>query len=506
MARVDIRQEAAQLTGAAKKLLAVTLLCSYITALPNRNVDHDLSFRLPLFYVRRKKDREMTTACMLFAEYADRMDNPLSPIRRSMRILALIGALLLLAALSGKAQVDPGIPDTLRIDSSIAYTDEPGILPLRMTFDQALSAVEITIRFDSRDIVFDSASFVGTLLEGATFQGYQKISDSAFTIFATWGNPLLQPTSGTVTYAYFSYAPSIAPQVVTFDTFTVILPSSIRRSTEFQDTTTIDQPFVPQFRMGYLDIQTPPASRDSLWIVGGAAQPDEHIAVDVNFFNEENLKDVTVVLTYGSSYLEYDSVTFSGTRGAAAPQKQITPNSSVHKIALALTFGDALPLTPGIGTLARIHFTVAALAPETTLTIDTTTLSALTTIVSLTTVAGGTQFVPFYSSDTVRILAPTAVGDDPDPFALPNEFALSQNYPNPFNPTTTIEFSLPKAAYVRLDIYNILGQQVTRLIDGDLPAGEHRVEFDGNNMATGVYFYRLVTHDYHATKKMLLVK
>lgn len=448
----------------------------------------------------------MPVVCMLFAGYADRMDKPLSQMKRPMRILMLIGALLLLAAIGAKAQVDPGIPDTLRIDSAVAYADESGVLPIRMTFDQALSAIEVTIKFNSRDIVFDSASFAGSLLASADFSGYQKISDSGFTIFATWGNPLLQPTSGTVGYAWFSYAPSITPQVVAFDTFTVILPNSIRRSNEFQDTTTIDQPFVPKFVRGYLDIQTPPPSRDSIWVVGGAAKPNEHIAVNVNFFNEENIKDLTVVLDYGSTYLQYDSVTFAGTRGASAPQKQITPNSSVHKIAVALTYGDAIPLAPGSGTMARLHFTVAALAPETLLTIDTTTLSALTTVISLTTAAGGTQFVPFYTSDTVRILAPTGVGDDPDDLTLPDAFVLQQNYPNPFNPTTTIEFSLPQAAYVRLDVYNILGQQVTRLVDGDLAAGEHRVEFDGNNLATGVYFYRLATHDFHATKKMLLVK
>ena len=412
----------------------------------------------------------------------------------------------MLAALSSKAQVDPGIADTVKVDSAIAYTDDIGTVPIRMTFDQALSAIEVTLRFSSHQIALDSVSFAGALLENSDFSGYQKIGDSAFTVFATWGNPLLQPTSGLVGTAFFSYAPSITPQVVTIDTFTIILPSSIRRSNEFQDTTTIDQPFVPRFVRGYLDIQAPPPSRDSLWVVGGAAKPDQQIAVDVNFFNEENLKDITVVLDYGSSYLQYDSISFAGTRGAAAPQKQITPNSSVHKIAMALTYGDAFPLLPGTGTLARLHFTVSTLAPETTLTIDTTTLSALTTIISLTSAAGGTQFVPFYTSDTVRLLSPTAIGDDPEDITLPDDYSISQNYPNPFNPTTTIEFSLPKAAYVRLDVYNILGQQVTRLVDGDLPAGDHRVEFDGYNLATGVYFYRLATHDFHATKKMLLVK
>lgn len=100
---------------------------------------------------------------------------------------------------------------------------------------------------------------------------------------------------------------------------------------------------------------------------------------------------------------------------------------------------------------------------------------------------------------------------DDDDQSLPEEFSLAQNYPNPFNPTTEISFSLPQAAPANLSIYNINGQRVATLIDNELPAGEHIVEWDGRNnhsesVATGIYFYRLQAGTFNETRKMLMVK
>ena len=99
----------------------------------------------------------------------------------------------------------------------------------------------------------------------------------------------------------------------------------------------------------------------------------------------------------------------------------------------------------------------------------------------------------------------TDVGDD-DPDGLPNGFTLEQNYPNPFNPTTTIAFSLPQASDVRLEVYDILGRQIEARNLNGLPAGDHSVDFDGSSLASGVYFYRVVTDYASLSRKMLLVK
>ncbi len=89
---------------------------------------------------------------------------------------------------------------------------------------------------------------------------------------------------------------------------------------------------------------------------------------------------------------------------------------------------------------------------------------------------------------------------------LPIQFSLSQNYPNPFNPTSTIQFSLPEAGEVRLDVFTITGQLVSTLVNSRMGSGEHSVTFDGSNLASGVYIYRIVAGTNVQTKRMTLIK
>ncbi|MCK4856713.1 MAG: T9SS type A sorting domain-containing protein, partial [candidate division Zixibacteria bacterium] len=94
---------------------------------------------------------------------------------------------------------------------------------------------------------------------------------------------------------------------------------------------------------------------------------------------------------------------------------------------------------------------------------------------------------------------------------IPDKHSLNQNYPNPFNPQTVIEFALPLPSVVTLEVYNIAGQKVATLTDDMMAAGYHRFSFNGiddsgNQLASGIYLYRLVTDNFSETKKMLLIK
>jgi CubicO group peptidase (beta-lactamase class C family) len=89
---------------------------------------------------------------------------------------------------------------------------------------------------------------------------------------------------------------------------------------------------------------------------------------------------------------------------------------------------------------------------------------------------------------------------------LPKIYFLGQNYPNPFNPSTTIEYALPKPEHVNITIYTMLGQTIETIIDKRMPLGHHQVEFNGQSLPSGVYFYRLEAGEYVQTRKMLLVK
>ena len=90
--------------------------------------------------------------------------------------------------------------------------------------------------------------------------------------------------------------------------------------------------------------------------------------------------------------------------------------------------------------------------------------------------------------------------------AVPTEFALSQNYPNPFNPETTIEFALPEASRVKLAIFNIRGQQVVVLAEGNFEAGYHTLSWNANGITSGIYFYLLKAGDFSEVRKCVLIK
>lgn len=94
--------------------------------------------------------------------------------------------------------------------------------------------------------------------------------------------------------------------------------------------------------------------------------------------------------------------------------------------------------------------------------------------------------------------------------SIADVFSLAQNYPNPFNPTTKINFSIPKSGYVSLKVYDILGNEITDLVNQNLTTGTYSVDFNatsnGNALSSGVYFYRLRTSDFSEVKKMYLVK
>ncbi|MBN2424173.1 MAG: T9SS type A sorting domain-containing protein [Calditrichaceae bacterium] len=83
---------------------------------------------------------------------------------------------------------------------------------------------------------------------------------------------------------------------------------------------------------------------------------------------------------------------------------------------------------------------------------------------------------------------------------------MDDAYPNPFNPVTNIALKLPESGHVKLEVFNIRGQRVATLMNGYCEAGVHEFSFDGRNLASGVYFYRVTAPKFTAVKRMLLLK
>ena len=113
--------------------------------------------------------------------------------------------------------------------------------------------------------------------------------------------------------------------------------------------------------------------------------------------------------------------------------------------------------------------------------------------------------------DNAITVSTSALGVD-DNESIPNQFALHQNYPNPFNPSTQISFDIPEGGeYIMLNIYNILGQNVSTLVNGVMNPGRYTMDWNatdeiGNPVASGIYFYELRSESFTARKKMLLIR
>ncbi|MCX7833928.1 MAG: T9SS type A sorting domain-containing protein [Ignavibacteria bacterium] len=110
------------------------------------------------------------------------------------------------------------------------------------------------------------------------------------------------------------------------------------------------------------------------------------------------------------------------------------------------------------------------------------------------------------SNGKIARYGPPPVGVKPISSNVPENYSLSQNYPNPFNPSTKINFAIPKAGLVTLKVYDILGKEVMTLVYQNMNAGTYTVEFNGANLTSGVYFYKLDVNGFSEVKKMMLVK
>jgi hypothetical protein len=179
-----------------------------------------------------------------------------------------------------------------------------------------------------------------------------------------------------------------------------------------------------------------------------------------------------------------------GTVGTASADMvegyEITPYSnwlSVSPTTGTLNAGQSVNLT------ITVDFTGANVVPD----------SIYQAIVVVASNAQGEPHIP------VHVRAGQVGIDDPIS-NLPKQYDLSQNYPNPFNPTTEIKFALPTSGQAKLEVYNVLGQNVATLINGQMNAGYHSVTWNAQSAASGVYFYKLTAGNYSKVYQMTLMK
>jgi len=265
-----------------------------------------------------------------------------------------------------------------------------------------------------------------------------------------------------------------------------------------------------------LAIADPAAYTGVVTVDSVTARPGDQFTVPVRLKdNNASLAAMFIPLKFMRSGLVYDSISLIGTNLPSdfGAQAGYEPSSGILRIMIIASFQSPVPTTSLVsGVLCRIHFHLTPQAAQGIARIDSVYADTLISGVNIETKivfadSSGTEagtFAPGFSRGTINVMTPTGVDDNTG--SLPVAFELAQNYPNPFNPTTMIKYSLPTASRVKLEVFNVLGQRVAMLEDGQMQAGSHSTEFEASGYPSGIYFYRLTYDGGVATRKMVLLK
>jgi predicted extracellular nuclease len=203
-----------------------------------------------------------------------------------------------------------------------------------------------------------------------------------------------------------------------------------------------------------------------------------------------------------SGYKIYDSGAKTGVKGKKIfPAGTIVPANGFSLIVVdtATFVGD----TTGFG-LSSTGETVW-LENAAGLLIDTVAIPALGNDTSYARVPDGSNVMMKRAPVTKGTTNGILVTVHPE-VRVARGYGLEQNYPNPFNPSTTITYRLAMNSFVKIAVYDVVGNEVALLVNGQQSSGDHTVQFSANRFASGVYFYRLMTGTYSEMKKMVLIK
>lgn len=252
-----------------------------------------------------------------------------------------------------------------------------------------------------------------------------------------------------------------------------------------------------------LDLFVPPS--DTIFIGATIAPVNFEAVAPVEIWNSNAITDITLPLKHDPSAFVIDSFVLSPEFASMFDESSIIDRVQGTLTArLSVTQAEDF-LSSGHHFLGEIFFTAGP--TDMFATIDSARYDTLRLSLRDTT---GQTFIPMIIPGDITIGTPTDIAGPTDNL-LPNLIELHQNYPNPFNAITVISFDLPQGMPVRLDIFNILGQRVTTLIDRFIPAGTFTTEWNGihpcgKTAPSGIYFYRLETPYINRVRKLVLIK
>lgn len=259
-----------------------------------------------------------------------------------------------------------------------------------------------------------------------------------------------------------------------------------------------------------------PGAKDKVFFGTPEFPTTGQVVVPIIIVNDEPITAIDIPLKFGNAEdgITLDRVEFPGEGRVGEFDFKFAKIDNKAKTVLIGLVSSGYSMKPamesGNDAIGYLHFTIGddRLA-SLTIDIDASRAPQHTlTLIENRDVQGGKEVIDFKPEFTPGLVE---LSSGPGGAALPKEYALNGNFPNPFNPKTRIAFALPKASKVNLEIYNILGQKVRTLVNGDMEAGFQSVEWNGTDdngtgVSSGVYLYKLKANEFSRVAKMTFLK
>ena len=254
-----------------------------------------------------------------------------------------------------------------------------------------------------------------------------------------------------------------------------------------------------------------------LGFVDGASVDGNEVTFTIRLVDNEPIRGIELDIYHDSSVLEYGGVDKGDkldnvTDEEGNPRTMTLLGNYLEDHLKVLAYSTSRARTAGDGTEGDLIHVTYDLVEGESLPDQVTFYFSLANLPGTSMDPELLNVVCGYPDETNPIaVSTTAVGIDEDG-TIPDQFALHQNYPNPFNPSTQISFDIPQGGEnVMLNVYNILGQNVSTLVNGVMTPGRYTMEWNatdeiGNPVASGIYFYELRSPSFTARKKMLLIR
>lgn len=254
------------------------------------------------------------------------------------------------------------------------------------------------------------------------------------------------------------------------------------------------------------------ASSDTIWIESRVVEPGFSYSIAVYAELSREYSGFDLPFSASSNDLVFDSITLKGS--IVEDTKRLGTRIDGKRTAAIIFpsgFSEIVPIQPPGGKLCEIYFHIDPFAKSQVIEIDS---SAYLDFVGPPDIyiefaawdmLGNFSPIEFRPGE-IEVMNTTDAEDDQMDSSLPEDFRLYQNYPNPFNPKTVINYCLPRASEVRLEVVSIMGQHIATLENKYHEPGCYSADFDASGLASGVYFYTLSSNRATISRKMMLLK